>query len=474
MADQNELDQLATAELLRLQRQHRGLQLDLRGLLEEKAKRLKKQNHMINVLQVEHQKLKEEIKTLEGGTHARKNTNKERHLGNLQGQQADLQRVLQNERTNLWELEGHIRKMEKEIDALRRNEVPDNCYKDTICKVQKSVVKLENRLDVVNKKCSDVLTENSKMRDAINHMLQDRANFNDMWQSMVTQFNEGKKFIMDLIDQSTLAFDQREELCNKLSVLKDRNENDKVMHIQEMREMQRRLEHDAKLQKFFDIKGQKRLNPELEQRELDKKQNQKENYERQLLEYKDIIEKIKLLYGEEDAERLVAQFKRQEDENFALFNYVNELSHEVEVLNDSTQELTDEIERQKSEQTEKELKLKTEALDYLNAERERIEQLAEETRERKRTLSIRLEQLLKGIEDIFRQLACDETCPILNVLSTKTFLTVHNVKLFIGVIERRVNLIISAINIEDNSNKILARKDRVPKFNIRESAKTKG
>ncbi|XP_039489782.1 coiled-coil domain-containing protein 63 [Drosophila santomea] len=472
MADQSELDQLATAELQRLQRQHRGLQLDLRGLLEEKAKRLKKQNHMINVLQVEHQKLKEEIKTLEGGTHARKNTNRERHLGTLQEQQADLQKVLQNERTNLWELEGHIRKMEKEIDALRRNEVPDNCYKDSICKVQKSVVKLENRLDVVNKKCSDVLTENSKMRDAINHMLQDRANFNDMWQSMVTQFNEGKKFIMDLIDQSTLAFDQREELCNKLTVLKDRNENDKVMHIQEMREMQRRLEHDAKLQKFFDIKGQKRLNPELEQRELDKKQSQKETYEKQLLEYKEIIEKIKLLYGEEDADRLVAQFKRQEDENFALFNYVNELSHEVEVLNDSTQELQDEIERQKSEQTEKELKLKTEALDYLNAEKERIEQLAEETREKKRTLSIRLEQLLKGIEDIFRQLACDDA-PILNVLSTKTFLTVHNVKLFIGVIERRVNLIISAINIEDNSNKILARKDRVPKFNIRESAKTK-
>lgn len=164
-----------------------------------------------------------------------------------------------------------------------------------------------------------------------------------MWQAMVTQFNDGKKLIMDLIDQSTVAFDQRQELCTKLTVLKDRNENDKVMHIQEMREMQRRLEHDAKLQKFFDIKGQKRLNPELEQRELDKKQNQKENYERQLFEYKEIIDRIKQLYGEDDPERLVAQFKRQEDENFALFNYVNELSHEVEVLNDTTQELTDEI-----------------------------------------------------------------------------------------------------------------------------------
>lgn len=60
------------------------------------------------------------------------------------------------------------------------------------------------------------------------------------------------------------------------------------------------------------------------------------------------------------------------------------------------------IERQKSEQTEKELKLKTEALDYLNEELARIEQLAKETGEKKQNLSNRLQQLLKGIEDIFK------------------------------------------------------------------------
>ena len=61
-----------------------------------------------------------------------------------------------------------------------------------------------------------------------------------------------------------------------------------------MREMQRRLEHDANLQKFFDIKGQKRLNPELEQRELDKKMTQRENFERQLDAYRQIVERIKV------------------------------------------------------------------------------------------------------------------------------------------------------------------------------------
>lgn len=49
------------------------------------------------------------------------------------------------------------------------------------------------------------------------------------------------------------------------------------------------------------------------------------------------------MYQENETQKLTAQFKRQEEENFALFNYVNELSHEVETLNDVTQELTDEI-----------------------------------------------------------------------------------------------------------------------------------
>lgn len=72
----------------------------------------------------------------------------------------------------------------------------------------------------------------------------------------------------------------------------------------------------------------------------------------------------------------------------------------------------------------------------------------------------------------FRQLSCDDA-PILNVLSSKTSMTSHNVKLFIGVIEKRINIIINNINIEDSSTKILAKKDRIPKFNVKESAKTK-
>lgn len=148
---------------------------------------------------------------------------------------------------------------------------------------------------------------------------------------------------MDLIDQSTMAYDQREELCTKLQQVKSRNESDRMLHIQEMREIQRKLEHDSKLHEFYDVKGHRRVNFELEQREANKKAQQKDDYEKQLADYKRIIEEIKELCEEEQTEKFAAQYTRQEEENFALFNYVNELSHEVELLNETTQELTEEI-----------------------------------------------------------------------------------------------------------------------------------
>lgn len=122
----------------------------------------------------------------------------------------------------------------------------------------------------------------------------DRALFNDVWAKMVNQLNQGKLNMMNLIEQSTAAYDQREELCNKLQLLKEKSDSDKVAHVQEMRELQRKLDHDAKLQHFLGVKGQHRVNTELEARENNKRLQQQEELENQLEEYNEIIEKIKV------------------------------------------------------------------------------------------------------------------------------------------------------------------------------------
>lgn len=113
-----------------------------------------------------------------------------------------------------------------------------------------------------------------------------------MWQRMINKLNYGKRHIMDLVEQATNAFDQRDELCSKLQTLKERGQNDRTGHVQEMREVQRKLDHDAKLQEFLAIKGQQRLNTEQQEREADKKKKRSEEMERQFNEYDKIFQRI--------------------------------------------------------------------------------------------------------------------------------------------------------------------------------------
>lgn len=59
-----------------------------------------------------------------------------------------------------------------------------------------------------------------------------RSKFNEIWQKMVTKLELGKKLIMDLIEQSVAAYEQREELCNKLQNLEGKSQNEQNLHLQ--------------------------------------------------------------------------------------------------------------------------------------------------------------------------------------------------------------------------------------------------
>lgn len=79
-----------------------------------------------------------------------------------------------------------------------------------------------------------------------------------------------------------------------------------------MRELQRKLEHDIKLKEFFAIKGNTRVNAELEAREENRKQLQQEMADRHLTNLQDIIKKIQVspvhIYRSISFEILMFQF----------------------------------------------------------------------------------------------------------------------------------------------------------------------
>lgn len=58
------------------------------------------------------------------------------------------------------------------------------------------------------------------------------ARFNEMWQKMVTKLEQGKKFTNELVDQSVAAYDQREDICNKIQNLDDKGQVENNLHMQ--------------------------------------------------------------------------------------------------------------------------------------------------------------------------------------------------------------------------------------------------
>lgn len=81
---------------------------------------------------------------------------------------------------------------------------------------------LENRLEVATKRFNTVVAENSKLRDKIDSLLKERAQFNILWAKMIGQLNTGKSVINDLIEQATITFNQRDEELNKIYALRER------------------------------------------------------------------------------------------------------------------------------------------------------------------------------------------------------------------------------------------------------------
>lgn len=82
----------------------------------------------------------------------------------------------------------------------------------------------------------------------------------------------------------------------------------------------------------------------------------------------------------------------------------------------------------------------------------------------------KLKELENGVEKIFRLIRCEDA-PVLNLLGSQKQVSIHNVNLFIGIIERRANHIIATISTTEQPSRVLGKKDRIPKFNVRESAK---
>ncbi|KAK6626377.1 hypothetical protein RUM43_006688 [Polyplax serrata] len=490
--DDYELEQMSRAELARLQRQYRIMEGDREAYSEEVKILLQKQRKTIEILEKERTELLYNLnysKCHANELKTERNTKKMKRLLELHGKlEADIGR----EKSQVREFNLQIGKLEKELSRAKQKAGPKVSNKEELDSQERAQQQLENRLDVATIKLNRLLASNQRLRERIDHFLKERSLFNQSFQELTAKIQGGKKVIMDLMEQSTLAYDQREEAQAKLETLKQKGKQDVLVHSLEMKELQRKLDHDSKLQEFLCVKGQKRITADLEAKQAFLRRkfiyiftfsksttDRKEALEQKIKHYQSLLEQIREISEEMDVDRLAAQFVKQEEENFALFNYVNELNNELEALQEQLDEVNKNVKEQRALSQAKALE-KQAAIETLQTA---LEEKRKEVKVAEGNLNLcqrANDDVLKGIETLYQLLKCEEN-PILQLLGRKPLMTSQNdrlkivrfplaadwyitgenrivtsfnVALYLGVIEKRAAQL-SAISCECAANSVL-------------------
>nr|CAI5850234.1 unnamed protein product [Callosobruchus analis] len=414
------------------------------AFLEETGVALAKQRSVISILLKERDALLEDAKVAGCNIHRKKDDEFTEKVAMLAGEKDEKERALREEKERLKELDEQIRKLEDSIKVLRpKSAIPDEDYRLKLTSRQRSIQILQNRLDNTVKKFCYILAENKRLREEIDHLLKERSHFNDVCEKLLRDVNTGKKFMVELIEHTTVAFDQREEFCSKLELLKKRSMIDVLAHTEEMREIHRQLEHDLTLREFLSVKGQKRILKDLEEKERIRLEDEAESLENQLLLYEKTLEQIQQFIDKKSVDRIASQYLKQEEENFALFNYVNELNHEIELLNACLLEMQEQIDEQ-IEISSIRAKERQATLKSLQYDLETAEKKADEDKVKLEEAAEELRRVLDGIEEIFYMANCDRG-PILDLLGNNSAINLFNVKIYLGTIEKKISSIVTKV-----------------------------
>ncbi|XP_024085268.1 coiled-coil domain-containing protein 63 isoform X2 [Cimex lectularius] len=313
------------------------------------------------------------------------------------------------------------------------------------------------------------MTKNGRLREEIEHLLKERCRFKKLLDDQLKLLKAGKKSMLDMIEQSSIAFEHREESQAKLDALNEKSISLKETHTQQMRDLDRLLYTDTERVQFLTIKGQYRMSTD---------QNSKK--EAGGLIRKQDIENLRSIYntvllgispyteGEEKIDSICEAFKTNEDENFAIFNYVNEVNCEAESLHDAAKVVKKKIEKERALKVER-VAQQSEDVRTLGMELAKVQEEIDELEVRKNRVANHLSIVTSQLNGIVSKVQCHSS-PFYNLLGDNTCVNLNNVHLFLLVLEKQIMRIMKRIMDREKCLTLeeqLASKDSISKASLR-------
>ncbi|EPZ36351.1 hypothetical protein O9G_004010 [Rozella allomycis CSF55] len=416
VSDQETNDGLAEIELVKLQRQYRIMEGDRKAYSEESRNFLKKQKSSIDQLKTDNMVLLNEIKLYEARLSAIKDGLKSKNgVGSesIQDQLEHFQKKMKYLQDTIHDIDNEALKCEKELNDQRVKMGSMNATQTNIA-IQKQIRILENRLDKALIKFNKSLATNKTLRDVIDNLRRERSVFESVYRKQERELNEQKKLMADIIEASNNAYEARDEAQAKMIALKEKAEKEFMAYTQEIKELDRVLEQDRKFKSFMSVKNHPRVPGTSSSTIRIKKDKEKENHKgsqdmvlESVSDYESAFEKIQMVTGVKDFNELVSKFKEIEDQNFSLFNYVNEVNNQVEKTREDIQGINDQIQKYQEGREKIEQAKEEEARDLEKKLNEYISQISEDEKHYQNIIQT-FDQVEIGIERLLGKVLSDE------------------------------------------------------------------
>ncbi|XP_021368375.1 coiled-coil domain-containing protein 63-like, partial [Mizuhopecten yessoensis] len=218
----------------------------------------------------------------------------------------------------------------------------------------------------------------------------------------------------------------------------ERSEKDMAQHEVEMKDLQRIINHDNTLKQFLVFKAHDRAELK-EEEEAKKNKNARDkdtDAEREQINvYEEAFDRIKEATNKHVISVIVDDFIAREDENFALFNYVNEMNEEVEGLQEEIRKTVVEMESFETEDIRMMESSKSILLDL----QLRYARVVAETDVAQTKIGVTkgvLDELRSGVTSLFDTIHCDSST-ITAMLGSEEAITDKNILHYMGIMEQR-------------------------------------
>ncbi|CAF4544001.1 unnamed protein product [Rotaria sp. Silwood1] len=453
-------------QLSKLQNNYRHAREDQHEFTIEKKDQLRTQSKTLQQLAKERDELDKVYRLAESLENQKRDEEKTKKLRELIQTKDEIQNEIQNEQAISTDLDAKLREWEKKIRQKQTEIGGSNAAITFNANVRKQERVLENRLDTALKRFNSLLTTNSLLRSEIDNLRNERERYENLSQKSENELRDLRVQLVECIERSVTSYEQRKDANAKAIILQTKAETDKLTAEGEMRELERQISHDRKLRDFMKLKSQERQEDEglvtyRKRREAEaNEKRRKEKEEHSVEAYESKFKQIQNINGEQDLDKLVDKFIEVEDKNFALFNYINELNNQIEMLQEQIADIKKEIRRFEAQGVELEDQ-RQKMLDQMEDKRSQAAKLAEEYEEKMRSAKKILDQCRAGIDSIFKKIGCDRR-QIDHLLQSHEGVTEDNMLRYLGTIEERTNELLMAQATMNAKEQNIPLRERAP------------